>query len=88
MDKITEGIITVFTLIIGVAILSVLVSPKAKTSEVIQATASGFGNDLAVAESPVTGSPTNINLSYPSSGMFGGQGFGIPQMGSGMPTFY
>jgi hypothetical protein len=73
MDKITHGVITVFTLIVGVAILSVLVSPKAKTSAVIQATASGFGNDLAVAEAPVTGANTPINLNYPSSsGGFGG----------------
>ena len=42
MDKITEAVVTVFTAIIGVAILSVLVSPKSQTSSVIQAVASGF----------------------------------------------
>jgi len=88
MDKITEGVVTVLTLIIGVAILAILVSPKARTSQVIQATASGFGNDLAVAESPVTGAQTNINLSYPDSGMFGTQGFGIPMFGGGQPALY
>jgi heme/copper-type cytochrome/quinol oxidase subunit 2 len=81
MDKITEGVVTVFTAIIGVAILAILVSPKAQTSSVIQAVASGFGNSLGVAESPVTGNQYQINLSYPNSGM-GGMGFG----GSSMPS--
>jgi PRD1 phage membrane DNA delivery len=80
MDRITEGIVTVFIAIIGVAILSVLVSPKARTSQVIQATASGFGNDLGVAVSPVTGNQYAINLSYPNQG---GVGFG-----GGFPQFY
>jgi len=87
LNNITEGIVTIFSLIIGVAILAILVSPKATTAQVIQATASGFGNSLAVAESPVTGSATNINLSYPSNGAFSGQGFGTPNFGSGMPQF-
>lgn len=55
-------------LIVGVAILSVLVSRKAQTPAVIQAAGSAFGNSLAVAESPVTGAATPINLVYPSSG--------------------
>ena len=87
-DKFWEGIITIGTLIIGVAILAIIVSPKANTTGVIQAAASGFGNDLAVAESPVTGSPTHIDLSYPNSGAFHGQGFGSPQFGSTMPGLY
>lgn len=83
MDKLTEGVVTIFSLIIGVAILSVLVSPKAQTSQVIQATASGFGNSLAVAMSPVTGAQTTINLSYPSGGG------GMPTFGgSGAPALY
>jgi len=79
MDNIIEAATTVFIAIIGVAILSVLVSPKAQTSQVIQAVASGFGNDLAVAQSPVTGNPVQINTSYPNSG-FGGLG-GVPAVG-------
>jgi hypothetical protein len=57
---------TVAALIVAVAIVALLVSPKAQTSQVIQASASGFGNDLAVAESPVTGASYQINLSYPN----------------------
>jgi hypothetical protein len=71
MDKLTEAVVTILSLIVGVAILSVLVSPKAQTSQVIQATASGFGNSLAVAMSPVTGQQMNggqgIITSYPGS---------------------
>jgi hypothetical protein len=86
MDKLTEGVVTIFSLIIGVAILSVLVSPKAQTSQVIQATASGFGNSLAVAMTPVTGENVNINTSYPNSSSYGGMGF--PTFGgNGMPSF-
>lgn len=77
MSDIVEAAVTIALAIIGVAILATLVSPKAKTSEVIQASASGFSNALAVAQSPVTGNRVAINTSYPSSG-YGG--FGMPQM--------
>ena len=76
MDKIVEAATTVFIAIIGVAILATLVSPKAKTSSVIQAIASGFGNDLAVAQSPVTGNAVRIDTSYPSSGFGNFSSFG------------
>lgn len=54
-------------LLVTVAIISVVVSKNAQTPAVLQAAASGFGNSLAVAEAPVTGANTPINLSYPSS---------------------
>ena len=57
---------TVVALIVTVAIIALLVSPKAQTSSVIQASGSALGNNLAVAEAPVTGANTPINLSYPS----------------------
>jgi hypothetical protein len=87
MHEITEAIVTVFTAIVGVAILSVLVSPKATTSQVIQATASGFGNSLAVAEAPVTGANTPINLSYPGQGFQFGPAAGAYSPFSASPTF-
>lgn len=74
MDNIIEAVVTIATAIVGVAILAVLVSPKARTSDVIQASASGFSNALAVAQSPVTGNRVNIVTSYPRSGGFGGIG--------------
>jgi len=61
---------TIAALIVAVAIVALLVSPKAKTSSVIQASASGFANNLGVAESPVTGATYSINLSYPSESPF------------------
>ncbi len=61
---------TIAALIVGVAIVALLVSPKAQTSQVIQASASGFANNLGVAESPVTGATYAINLSYPTETPF------------------
>ena len=57
---------TVVALIVAVAIIALLVSPKATTSQVIQSTGSALGNNLAVAESPVTGATYAVNLSYPN----------------------
>jgi hypothetical protein len=53
--------------VLGLAIIAVLVSKNAKTSEVIQAAASGYGNILAVALSPVQTGITP-NLTYPAFG--------------------
>ena len=66
MNSLTEAAVTVASLIVGVAALSVLVSGKANTTGVIQASASGFSNALGTAMSPVTGATTSLNLAYPS----------------------
>lgn len=66
MNSLTEGIITIALMIGGIALAAVLVSKNANTTGVIQAAASGFGNDIATAQSPVSGSTPTINLSYPS----------------------
>jgi len=66
-NSLTETITTIALAIVGLALVSVLVSRNANTAGVIQAGASGFGNDLGVAESPVTGSNISYTLSYPSS---------------------
>lgn len=74
MNTITEMITTIAVAIVGVAMVAVLVSKKAQTPAVIQASGSAFSNALAVAESPVTGASYSINLSYPGtdfSGSFG-----------------
>lgn len=68
MNNILEAVVTIATAIVGLAIVSVLVSRKAQTPEVIQAAASGFNNALAVANSPVTGAATAPVLSYPNQG--------------------
>ena len=59
-------IITVFSMIIGVAIISVLVSKNSNTQGVITSTFSGFSQALGVAESPVT------SASSGASSLFGG----------------
>jgi hypothetical protein len=74
VNTITEMITTIAVAIVGVAMAAVLVSKKAQTPQVIQASGSAFSNALAVAESPVTGATYNVNLSYPGtdfSGSFG-----------------
>ncbi len=85
-----EPIVTIFTAIVGVAIVAVLVSQKSNTTGVIQNIGSAFSNALGVAVSPVTGSNIAPQGSYASSGGFGGfGGFGIGTMNGGltMPSF-
>lgn len=71
MSQLVEATVTIILAVIGLAMVSVLFSRKANTQGVIQSGASGLGNLLAVAQSPVTGGGVNINLSYPGGG-FGG----------------
>jgi hypothetical protein len=70
MNSFMEAVVTIATAICGVAIVAVLVSKNAQTPAVIQSAASGFGNSLDVAISPVTGNTTAPNLSYPGGGLF------------------
>lgn len=56
MNQLVNGIITILAAVIGVAILSVLVSKNSNTTAVIQAGSQGFSQILGAAESPVTGS--------------------------------
>jgi PRD1 phage membrane DNA delivery len=76
MNSLTEAVVTILTAIVGVAILAVLVGQKSQTSSVIQAAGSAFGNSLAVAESPVTGTSVTPTLSYPNAGLGGLPAFG------------
>lgn len=54
-DEIIRGVVTIATAIIGVAILSVIVSRNAQTPAVIQAAGGSFAQMLGAAVSPVTG---------------------------------
>lgn len=67
MNAFMEGVITIALAVIGLAIVSVLVSKNANTASDIQAAASGFNNALGVAESPVTGAKATLSLGYPSA---------------------
>lgn len=53
-DQIVAGVITVFTAIVGVAIIAVLVGSNSQTASVINAAGRAFGGALGVAVSPVT----------------------------------
>jgi len=54
MNSITEGVVTIATAIVGVAILSVLVSKNSQTPQVLGAAGSAFSNALSAANAPVT----------------------------------
>lgn len=70
MRPFLEGIITIALAVIGLAAVAALISRKSNTAGVIQAAASGLGNTVGVALSPVTGSSPQFDLSYPG-GSFG-----------------
>lgn len=66
-NELITAMVSIATAIVGVAIISVLVSKNANTTQVIGAATSGFGNDLSVALSPVTGSTSSLAVSGLSS---------------------
>lgn len=82
MDRLTEAMVTIALGFMAVAGLALFISKNANTANVIQASASGFGNVLDVAISPVTGATTAPNLSYP-----GGTGIGSSYGGFTPNTF-
>lgn len=65
-DQLITAVVSVVIAIIGLAALATVLSPQAKTSQVIQAGSQGLGSDIQAATSPVTG---NTNIQY-------GNGFG------------
>jgi hypothetical protein len=79
MSQITEAVMSIAALIVGLAILSVLVSGKSKTADVISATSAAFANSLSAATAPVTG---NAATPVVSTGGFGGfSNFQLPSFG-------
>ena len=74
-DNLFTGLSTVVLGIIGLATIAVILSKNANTSGVIQAAASGLGNDITAAVSPVTNAGGfgggTANLSYPASSSIG-----------------
>jgi hypothetical protein len=72
-----DTITSIVTAIIGLAILSVIVSKQANTTGVIQAASSGLASDIQAATSPITGaggglgSLGNLGIgSYQDTGQF------------------
>lgn len=83
MDRFGDQIVAVLTAIVGVAILSVILSRNSNTAGVISSAARGFSEALSTAVSPITG---NTSLSIGPLGGFSGSGYnGIG--GGGFPSF-
>jgi hypothetical protein len=76
VNTFVEMIVTIATAIVGLAVVSVLVSKNAQTPAVIQASGSAFSNALGVAEAPVTGASYQLDLTYPGTDMTGSFGSG------------
>lgn len=71
MGNTVESIVSLFALIISVAIVAVLVSQKSNTVGVISAAGSAFSSALGVAVSPVTGGNYGAVPGLPSMGGMG-----------------
>ena len=78
MNQVTESIVTIFTAIVGVAVLAVLVSQKSNTAGVLSAFGSAFSNSLSAATGPVTGA-TSAPVNSSSSGL-GIGGYSLPSL--------
>lgn len=79
MNAFLEGAVSIALAIVGLAIVSVLVSKNANTSAVIGSASQGFGNSLIAAEAPVLGSGTGgIGYQTGSYSTNGNYGFGSP----------
>jgi hypothetical protein len=68
MNNLLNSVVTVAVAIIGVAIVAVLVSKNANTSQVIGAASSGFSNALGTALSPVSGGGLGGFGGFPGGG--------------------
>lgn len=75
MNYFMEEIVTIIGLGATVAIVALLVSKKAQTPAVIQASGSAVNNMFAVAEAPVTGAVPHPVLSYPNTDLYSFGGF-------------
>lgn len=71
MNNIWSGVVAILMAIIGIAILSVLVSKNSNTVSVLGAGSNAFSNALSTAMSPITGSSLN------TMGMAGGNQYGF-----------
>jgi hypothetical protein len=70
MNQLVNGVIVILTAIIGVAILSVIVSKQSNTTGVITAGSQAFSGALSTALSPVTGSSLSSYSTYGTGGSY------------------
>ena len=73
MNQITEQISAILLAVVGVAIISVLVSKNANTSGVLNAGGNALAKILGAATAPVSGGGGMSNFDIPNFGMSGGQ---------------
>jgi hypothetical protein len=62
MNQLVNSMTVLLSAVIGVAILSVIVSKNANTTGVISSASQGFEGILSAAEGPVTGSGAGMGL--------------------------
>lgn len=78
MGNTVESIVSLFALIVSVAIVAVLVSRKSATSSVISSAGNAFSQALGVAVSPVTGAPVSSGINGLNVPALAGISFGYP----------
>jgi PRD1 phage membrane DNA delivery len=66
-SEVIQGIVTVLTAIVVVAIIAVLVSKNANTAGVLQAGGQAFSTSLGAAVAPVTGGSLGFTGGMPLS---------------------
>lgn len=62
MNELGKAFLTIFGAIVGLAILSVILSPRSQAAQVIQAGSSALSNVVAAAVTPVASPGANGNL--------------------------
>jgi len=69
-DNLITAMVAVVTAIIGLAALSVVLSPNAQTSNVLKAASGGLSTDIGAAVAPVSGGGLG-SISMPQLGALG-----------------
>jgi hypothetical protein len=65
-DQLIASVVTVATAIVGLAIIAVLVSKQANTSNVIASGGNAFSGAISAAVSPITGGSGISNFASPA----------------------
>ena len=72
MNQIVNSITVILSAVVGIAILSVILSKNSNTANVISAGSTGFSSILSAAEAPVTGSSVSGMSSAVNYGLMTG----------------
>jgi hypothetical protein len=71
MNQLVNSMTVLLSAVIGVAILSVIVSKNANTTSVISSASQGFEGILNAAEGPITGAGAGMGLGTLGSNQYG-----------------